>query len=104
MKPSLAILILLLFCILVTPAFSLAEKSWENCVDEICDGLDNDCDKAIDDNVDCGANLQCGCAHCNKAMVDGKCATGVPWEGFCLEDHCLPGTACNIKSGKCRPR
>jgi len=90
-----------LLVLLLSPSLSRATQSNQSCVDEICDGLDNDCDKSIDDNVDCGPKLECGCGHCNKEMVDGKCAQGVPWNGFCLEDHCPEGSACNLKTGKC---
>ena len=102
MKASWGTPLVFLFFALLTPNLSLAEQNYENCVDEVCDGLDNDCDKSVDDNADCGDKLQCGCAHCNQPMIDGKCAQGVPWQGFCLEDFCPPGTACNLKTGKCR--
>ena len=92
-----------LFALLLSSPFAFAAPSHENCVDEVCDGLDNDCDKSVDDNADCGDTRQCGCAHCNEPIVDGKCAQGVPWQGYCLEDFCPPETACNLKTGKCRP-
>jgi hypothetical protein len=92
----------LLACWLFVAVPVEAQGADQECVDEICDGLDNDCDKSVDDNVDCGANLECGCGNCNKAMVNGSCAEGVPWKGFCLVDHCPAGTKCNQPTGKCR--
>ncbi len=93
---------LLLFFLFFGVPHLFAQSHLENCIDEICDGMDNDCDKAIDDFADCGDHAQCGCATCNKKMVDGKCAVGIPWQGFCLEDHCPQGTTCNTKTGQCR--
>ena len=103
MKRSLLMaLALLSFTLWLMPR---AHAAGEACVpvDEVCDGKDNDCDRAIDDNIDCGPDLQCGCGHCNKIEENGSCATGTPWQGFCLEDHCPAGTACNMKTGQCRP-
>ncbi len=102
MKVSLGALLIFILLMLPSSAFSEGQQAEGSCVDEICDGLDNDCDKSIDDFVDCGLNLECGCANCNKAMVGGACAEGVPWQGFCLVDRCPPGTKCNFQTGKCR--
>ena len=93
---------LLALC-LATPLQLHAAAEACSAVDEVCDGKDNDCDRSIDDNIDCGPDLQCGCGHCAKIMENGACETGTPWQGFCLEDRCPAGTACNMKTGQCRP-
>src|SRR5881394_2114963 len=100
MNPLLLTPLLLLSLLLATPVHAAPKPSQENCSDEICDGLDNDCDGSIDDNADCGLHAQCGCGVCAKEMVGGKCESGISWQGFCLEDHCPSGTACNVKTGK----
>lgn len=102
MKKFLQVLFLTLPFLLISLSPGMAQSTEEACIDEVCDGLDNDCDKSVDDNVDCGANLECGCGNCNKTMVNGSCAEGVPWKGFCLVDHCPTGTKCNLPAGKCR--
>jgi len=67
---------------------------------EVCDGLDNDCDKQIDENVDCGINKHC---------VDGKCScyktcgtSCCPSASSCCGSYCMPNSAtCAIKDDGC---
>lgn len=102
MKKPIWVLSLVLLWMLLPTGPSVSRAADENCVDEICDGLDNDCDKSIDDFVDCGLTSVCACGQCTKAAVDGKCAEGVPWQGNCVVDHCPAGRKCNMQTGQCR--
>lgn len=107
MKTSLnqAILLLFIFTLSLPSGFAWAQAKTlppEDCVDEICDGLDNDCDKAIDDFVDCGADLLCACGKCANAAPNGQCSEGTLFQGHCVVDHCPTGLKCNMGTGKCR--
>lgn len=58
---------------------------------EVCDGIDNDCDQAIDDGVDVSSDpFNCGAcgAVCNLANANSSCDNGL-----CVIANCLPGFA-----------
>ena len=64
---------------------SCVDGSWGPCVDEVtpsaeaCDGLDNNCDGAVDEGL---GTLSCGVGQCTNTMP--ACVSGQPWT-------CIPG-------------
>jgi MYXO-CTERM domain-containing protein len=83
--------------------------------DEVCDGLDNNCDGIIDDDAPCGGGEICNEGACIGPCGDGEfpCAFGFycadvvgESEPFCLPDPCASvdcpeGFACETGTGVC---
>jgi hypothetical protein len=66
---------------------------------ESCDGRDEDCNGLIDDRATCpdanGLPQRCGCGGCAPPCQNGECFNGGRCViGFCVVDHCPPGTHC----------
>ena len=58
---------------------------------EVCNGIDDDCDLAIDEGTGDAAGQQCGVYTC---AGDPGCRT------LCLQDgHCVPGYLCDFEDG-----
>ncbi|MBL8956674.1 MAG: hypothetical protein JNK82_38225 [Myxococcaceae bacterium] len=69
------------------------ERIVQTCTEEVCDGVDNDCDEQIDEDL---ADIVCGTGVCKmtvSACIDGKapaCVAGTPSAETCnqLDDDC----------------
>ncbi len=83
--------------------FSLCAKCVNPGAEEVCDGIDNDCDGLVDEDcpclsdADCGEGYVCGADHrCyeRECDTDGECANDQVCEsGLCVE-VCLDETDC----------
>ncbi len=77
------------------------DGEWGDCVGdveatvELCDGVDNDCDSDVDDDVHCGGNLACRCGTCASPCGEGgQC----PGQSDCIGGYCILEHACPDRS------
>jgi len=84
------------------------EPDTSHCVDEVCNGRDDDCDGMVDEDFDCPAGSERPCSYCGISGTElcvagctwGACAAACPgdrptccWESECVDtdwnaNHC----------------
>ena len=63
---------------------------------EACDGLDNNCNGAIDDGASCAGADRCICGSCAYPCESSECVRGGRCiDGYCVKDNCPPGMVCD---------
>jgi MYXO-CTERM domain-containing protein len=63
--------------------------------EEICDGLDNNCNGTLDDGARCAGDAVCACGGCARPCRNGECPQGSRCTGgYCVFDRCPPGMHC----------
>jgi MYXO-CTERM domain-containing protein len=78
-----------------------ADGHWGDCqggqqpTDEICDGLDNNCNGTIDEGATCEGNAICACGGCASPCITNECPRGSTCTGgYCVFDRCPAGMHC----------
>lgn len=72
---------------------------------ETCDGLDNDCNGAVDDGELCGAGKACIDRTCvnpdDCTLLGNECPSGQVCDTSAMPPTCIPGSDCRVVGATC---